>query len=974
MRLLIPCLLLSAASLLPAAEPSTAPMLRIEAGMHTTTIWRKSSDAAGKIALSVSDDKTARLWDLSTGRLLRVLRPPIEPTDEGKLNGAALSPDGTLAAIAGYTGWDWESKTCVYLFNTSTGRMVRRLDGLPFGILDMALSPSGRRLAIAFGGEYGVTVWDLGTGQELGKDPDYAGRSNGLDWYGETRLASSCYDGRVRLHEVSDSGLRLLASATTQAGKNPYAVAFSPDGSRLAVGFSDARAVEVRDARDLKMAFAPDVTDVTIGNLINVAWSTDGQTLAAGGMWQDQNANFPLRLWSQGGRGAYRDVPLTQSTVMDLRTLPGGGFLFSSGAPAWGVVRSSSPGARLQPQVFGLSPVADFRAMGPGFRLSADGSEVAFAYQLFGKEPASFSLVDRSLVAGSAASQVGGRPPVTNTLPITDWADQESPKLGDQPLPLDKYETSRSLAIAQDASFFALGTEWWLRCFSKDGKELWKSPAPGIVWGVNLTADGKMVVAAYADGTIRWHRADTGRELLAFFSHADRKRWVLWSPEGYYDCSADGESLIGWHVNRGKEAAADFFPAAKFRDQFYRPDVIQQIFVHRDVTLALSTANTEAGRKSTKAVRIEDVIARMQPPVVELLVGGAGATVEAVGGRVTLRYRVRQGGSSLTRMKLLVDGRPLDAAIPLPANDAAEGTFSVAVPAQECVLVLLAENSTAVSEPATLRVTPGRQTPGSGGVKTTGLKPKLYLLAAGISDYARNDRLADLNYAAKDAADFAAAFQLQKGALYEDVEVKVLTNEKATAGDVLDGLEWVKKQTTSKDIAVVFLSGHGENDENLRYYFCPHDYDHNKRLRTGISIEDIRETLASIPGKVLFFIDSCHAGNALGKLFSKGSGSQVDITRLVNDLSSTENGAIVFASSTGRQLSVESEEWKNGAFTKAIVEGLKGRADLLNNGKITVSGLETWIAERVKELSEGTQTPTVAKPQTVPDFPIGLSR
>lgn len=71
---------------------------------------------------------------------------------------------------------------------------------------------------------------------------------------------------------------------------------------------------------------------------------------------------------------------------------------------------------------------------------------------------------------------------------------------------------------------------------------------------------------------------------------------------------------------------------------------------------------------------------------------------------------------------------------------------------------------------------------------------------------------------------------------------------------------------------------------------------------------------------------------------------------------------------------MEDEEWQSGAFTKAIVEGLDDNADLLKNGTITISSLETWMAERVKELSEGTQTPTVAKPQTVPDFPIGLKR
>ena len=57
-----------------------------------------------------------------------------------------------------------------------------------------------------------------------------------------------------------------------------------------------------------------------------------------------------------------------------------------------------------------------------------------------------------------------------------------------------------------------------------------------------------------------------------------------------------------------------------------------------------------------------------------------------------------------------------------------------------------------------------------------------------------------------------------------------------------------------------------------------------------------------------------------------------------------------------------------------VAKGLDGKADLFKNGKITVSSMETWIAERVKELTEGAQTPTVAKPQTVPDFPIGLRR
>ena len=42
-------------------------------------------------------------------------------------------------------------------------------------------------------------------------------------------------------------------------------------------------------------------------------------------------------------------------------------------------------------------------------------------------------------------------------------------------------------------------------------------------------------------------------------------------------------------------------------------------------------------------------------------------------------------------------------------------------------------------------------------------------------------------------------------------------------------------------VAIVFLSGHGENDQEGRFYFCPHDYDHTRRLRTGVSFEDIQK-------------------------------------------------------------------------------------------------------------------------------------
>ena len=97
-----------------------------------------------------------------------------------------------------------------------------------------------------------------------------------------------------------------------------------------------------------------------------------------------------------------------------------------------------------------------------------------------------------------------------------------------------------------------------------------------------------------------------------------------------------------------------------------------------------------------------------------------------------------------------------------------------------------------------------------------------------------------------------------------------------------------------------------------------------------------------------------------------------DINVFINELTRAENGTIVFASSTGQQYSQERKEWENGAFTEALLEGLSGKADILNEGVITVNMLRYFLSKRVKELTGGKQTPTTISPRTLPDFPFIL--
>ena len=83
----------------------------------------------------------------------------------------------------------------------------------------------------------------------------------------------------------------------------------------------------------------------------------------------------------------------------------------------------------------------------------------------------------------------------------------------------------------------------------------------------------------------------------------------------------------------------------------------------------------------------------------------------------------------------------------------------------------------------------------------------LYVLAVGVSKY--QNKNIQLDFAAKDAIDFASIFKLQEKLLYRKVEVKLLTDATARRDDILDGREGSRRVMTARDVGVVVLGRHG---------------------------------------------------------------------------------------------------------------------------------------------------------------------
>jgi hypothetical protein len=350
------------------------------------------------------------------------------------------------------------------------------------------------------------------------------------------------------------------------------------------------------------------------------------------------------------------------------------------------------------------------------------------------------------------------------------------------------------------------------------------------------------------------------------------------------------------------------------------------------------------------------------PPVIRIVSPAEG---EAVGkSPVEIRYSVRSpSGDPVTGVDVKIDGRPV-VEQPGPgigdrgAGPDGERQGAASVPlGSNSTITLVARAGDRFSEAASVKVL------WKGAAKKDISKPKLYVLAIGVSQY--KDSNLNLKFAAKDAGDVAAALKNQEGRIYGAVEVKLLRDDEATLQAITQGLDWIAEQATSRDVALVFIAGHGMTEQD-KYYFLPTDVDLNRLRRTAEPQSDLYDSLRRIAGKALFFFDTCHSGAVM----PGQRGIAPDINGLVNELASAENGIVVFTASTGRESAFEREEWGHGAFSKALLEALSGEGTVFENGVITLTRLDVWLAERVKQLTGGRQHATSAKPQTISDFPI----
>ena len=236
-------------------------------------------------------------------------------------------------------------------------------------------------------------------------------------------------------------------------------------------------------------------------------------------------------------------------------------------------------------------------------------------------------------------------------------------------------------------------------------------------------------------------------------------------------------------------------------------------------------------------------------------------------------------------------------------------------------------------------------------------KGDIYALVIGVSEYSDN-KIKQLNYAHKDAEEFANYLMSESGGKVPSENIKLLTNKNATVSKIYNAKKWLEETPKKGDLVFFYFAGHGDVESSLYKlgFLLAHDTPHKNYLNNAVRIEDfnIMANTLSVEKEidVILITDACHSGKLAG---SDNRGRML----IGEQLSRSQKNEIRIASCESDQLAQEDLVWGGGrgAFSYHLVNGLKGLADGPDekDGIVTLFELKNYLEKLVpKEVFEET--------------------
>ncbi|MCL2211012.1 MAG: caspase family protein [Treponema sp.] len=993
---------------------------------HLNNINDLTFSSNGKQIISGSSDNTIKIWDVYTENEIRTL-----PCNPYSVACVAINSNGNRI-VSGINGHDnYSSVGLIKIWDAITGREINTLSGYSSGVFSLAISPDDRHILFnSYDGK--IKILDIATGREIRTFSGHSEAVSSVAYSSDGRwIVSSSLDKKLKLWDV-DTGREIRTfSGHSEA---VFSVTFSSDNRQI-ISYSSDNAIKLWDTttgKEIKtfyiqsfrvnsIAFSSDSKQIVSGSsdntikLFDTATGKEIRTFSC-----NQSLEFSVALSSDGKQiisSGNKTIKLWNAqTGQEIKTFSGGSGIFSSDGRqvvnifhdnkynysvelrdvrTYLVTRTFSIGYHEFLDTVVLSQ--DGKNMVVGSNYTMDSGTIKLWDVSTGREirtfnhsgrvsSLAFSSDGKQILSGSSSGAIslwdistgheiktilGHSNTVTSVMFSPDGKKILS--AGDRTIKIWDASTGN-----EERTFS--GHSDWVSCvaYSLDGKQivssgdkkikLWNAQTgreiktfsgySGYVNSLAFSPDNKKIISC-SDYLIKIWDIDTSKEIAQFISFIDDE-WIVITPDGYYNASPNGDRYLNVRVGN------NVYGIDQYRNTFYNPQIVEARLQGKPDPVRKPGTIQKAG----------------EPPTVIIKNPESGTTVTA--GQVELSVLI-ESKQSIQNIRFLVNGRlissndtrgsirgirggdleakPTGISITRPQQKM-EFSFTVNLDSGRNFIEVIAENP---HEGRTNIEVISQQA----AVQQNAL-PNLWILSIGVNKY-NSPLLRDLNFAVNDAREIVNTFKAQEGRVYGKVNSLLVADGAAlpTRANIMDGFDFIRRASPT-DVIVLFIAGHGINDENGNYYFMPSDAsfanDGAIRSASAISFRDIQSVLDS-PGQKLVFIDSCHSAGA-----SNGRTRAVDNTRLVGDLRVQSYSTVIFTASKGDQFSQERDDLKHGVFTYALIQGMKGAADLIKDNIITMDELRTYVSDTIPKMTGGVQQPTTYTPEGYTDFKIARTR
>ncbi len=446
--------------------------------------------------------------------------------------------------------------------------------------------------------------------------------------------------------------------------------------------------------------------------------------------------------------------------------------------------------------------------------------------------------------------------------------------------------------------------------------------------------------------------------------------WIIWTNDGYFKGSKEGSKYIGYHINKGQEKDAKYYPFDQFDLKYNRPDIINERLGIGDSLYNQSLKKAYERRLKKMGLEESALSGDKNLPVVEILSSPENGKENIY----KLEITANDEKADLYKINIYNNDVPVFGTKGYKVEEkdkrSLKRTFDIPlVPGENKIQVSAVNKNGAESFRETITI------------MCTDLNKKgnLYIVTVGVSEYANNQF--NLKYAAKDAGDVEKAFAGSK--LYAKIFTKTFTNAQVNK-EMLLMIKSFLTQADANDQVIVFIAGHGVLNSEFEYYFASNDMDFISPEKRGISYAEIENLLDEIKAlKKILFMDTCHSGEvdkddveADNKTVAQVDGVEFrsvgtgvkhkvlgmqQTTELMKEVFNDMRkgtGSNIISSASGYEVAQEGKDWNNGLFTYVLLNGIKSMdADLNHDGEIMLSELKTYSGSKVSELSGGRQTP-----------------